>query len=196
MKRKQKQKIKQQSQFTCPSCQQIRNRKDLGIISELLQEARQQNEFVYNSLAAEVSFSALKNQEFDWACDHCIEGQLALLAQPLQQNFCWNPHLAYTNTEKTCENCGRFYLFRKEEKKHWYETLKFWYESEPLHCPECRKTIRVERRDNTRLSELLRHGPDQLSLENLREVVAIYERMEKPERTKYFAALVRKKQQG
>jgi len=121
-----------------------------------------------------------------YACDNCINSKKAILANPKVQQGAWFAHLAYFDENRTCQTCGDDYIFSKEEKKHWYEKLQFWVYAQSVNCKNCSKEIRVERNLNTRLSNLLKNGEDELSTNQITEIISIYQVMKKPERVKYF----------
>lgn len=85
----------------------------------------------------------IKTNHFQWACDHCIDNNIAIEAKIEKQTFCNNPpYLAYVDIDKICQTCDSKFKFTKEEQKYWYEELKFWVQSTPKNCKECRKVIR------------------------------------------------------
>ena len=99
----------------------------------------------------------LRDGTFQWACDDCIHSGIAINGDPGAQLYCdFDPYLAYFDILKGCEKCHEDYVFRKEEQKFWYETLKFWVQSKPKHCPKCREAIREESKLKRELSDLLK----------------------------------------
>lgn len=54
----------------------------------------------------------------------------------------YGPLFWYEDQSKKCIDCGREYVFSKEEQKHWYEELKIPIYAEANRCKECRATIR------------------------------------------------------
>jgi ribosomal protein L28 len=75
-----------------------------------------------------------------WACNACIRSNKAILADPKKQTFCdCYPYYAYFDETRKCSECGRQYVFTKEEQQYWYETLRFWVQSRPKKCKECYK---------------------------------------------------------
>ena len=83
-------------------------------------------------------------------------------------------------------------MFSKEEKKYWFEELKFYPLSKPKQCSSCRKEIRIKKDDNTRLSEILKNGEDKLDKKQLQEIVEIYTRLGKDEKMKKFQNKLKK----
>ncbi len=121
-----------------------------------------------------------------YACDSCLAKKKAILANPKLQHGSFFYHLAYFDESRTCQTCGDDYIFTKEEKRHWYEVLKFWVYAKSVNCKNCSKEIRTERNLNTRLSDLLKNGEDSLSKIEIAEIISIYEVIEKTDKVKYF----------
>lgn len=81
--------------------------------------------------------------KFQWACDNCLQSHKAIIAHSEKQTFCdYPPFLAYFDREKICSTCQQLFLFGAKEQEFWYETLKFWVQSEAKDCPTCRKKAR------------------------------------------------------
>jgi hypothetical protein len=139
------------------------------------------------------SFNSFINSDFNWACDNCLNNKKAILASPNAQNYCWYPNYAYFDTTHTCRTCNIEFTFGKEEKKYWFENLKFWIDAEAVNCPKCRKEIRQFKTENTRLSKILKQREDDISVDALNEVIEIYIKWEKIERVKYYQAVLRKR---
>jgi hypothetical protein len=45
-------------------------------------------------------------------------------------------------TSRRSAQCGRDFVFTAAEQKHWYETLKFHFDSTAIRCVECRRQRR------------------------------------------------------
>lgn len=133
------------------------------------------------------------NFDFNWACDYCLETQLAIKGQPREQNYCWHPHYAYFDTQPTCRTCETVFTFSKEEKQYWFEILKFWTDAEAVNCVNCRKAIRKLKPLNTRLSNILKQKEEDISIVELEEVIDIYTKWEKTQRLKYYQSVLRKR---
>lgn len=64
-----------------------------------------------------------------------------------KQIYCTAHHIPkyfYVDEERTCIQCGKYFIFRASEQKYWYETLKFNFSSIPIRCLECRRERRSE----------------------------------------------------
>jgi len=123
-----------------------------------------------------------------WACDDCINGRKAILANPQKQfytfKYPWDsaiPFLAYFDKGYTCESCGEKGILAKEIQQHWYEELKLVVYTRAKRCKNCRTTKDL----NTELSNLLKDGKpeDKASLMRISEV---YEKMGKIEKMKAY----------
>ena len=54
-----------------------------------------------------------------------------------------------------CKKCNDTFVFSAKEQQHWYETLKFWADSVPIECQDCRGVTRSIVILNKRLSKVL-----------------------------------------
>ncbi|HCI78515.1 MAG TPA: hypothetical protein DHW02_02355 [Ktedonobacter sp.] len=78
-----------------------------------------------------------------WACNYCMREGIAIEGKPHLQMFCdYPPYLAYFDKTYTCSDCLNAFIFNKEEQRYWYEELKFWVQSYPKQCLECRRKRR------------------------------------------------------
>jgi len=65
-----------------------------------------------------------------------------------EQDYCRAHHVPkyyYVDEERTCVACASDFVFRAEEQKFWYETLKFNFSSVAVRCTECRRKDRTEK---------------------------------------------------
>jgi hypothetical protein len=65
-----------------------------------------------------------------------------------QQAFCRMCHVPryfYVDARRTCVECGSDFVFGAAEQKHWFESLKFHFDSVPIRCLGCRRRRRSER---------------------------------------------------
>ncbi len=61
-------------------------------------------------------------------------------------NSVWDvPRYFYVDIQRTCVQCGEAFVFGAREQKHWYETLKFHYDSVATRCVDCRSKRRSDR---------------------------------------------------
>jgi hypothetical protein len=83
-----------------------------------------------------------------WACDNCLENGKAILADPKVQTYIdCAPYYAYFDLYFDCETCKKNFLFSATEQKFWYESLKFWVQSQPKDCADCRQEKRKKKRE-------------------------------------------------
>jgi hypothetical protein len=61
-----------------------------------------------------------------------------------------------------CKNCRNYFTFSAKEQQHWYEELKFWADSVPIECDDCRGKTRAVVILNKRLSKVLAKEPKSL----------------------------------
>lgn len=91
------------------------------------------------------------------------------------------PKYFYVDEKRTCIQCGDAFVFRAEEQKFWYETLKFNFASLAVRCPACRRKKRTEASLRQQLAatlNALEESPDDphLLLELARTTVTYRER--------------------
>lgn len=134
----------------------------------------------------------LMRGRYQWACDDCLNHGRALEGNPEAQLYCdFDPYLAFFDLTNVCLKCNREYIFRKEEQKYWYETLKFWVQSKPNHCPMCRQDRREEKILNMELSTLLKEK-EKLTVVDMERLSEIYAEINKPDKSNYYKNLVKK----
>jgi len=154
---------------------------------ERLERSQYEN---YNELGID-SYSSFIDSDFSWACDTCLETKNAISAQSSLQKYSWNPHYAYYDSTFQCQTCQESFKFKKEEKKLWYEKLKFHIDSEPANCLSCRKDLRTLKNENTLLSNILLNNVDELTQEDIIQVIDIYKKWGKVEKVKYYQSLLK-----
>lgn len=183
---------KKQSYPKCVCCGNERHRTEvkqaLSVIGRL-----DKNEHHYFHQVKPYDYVTLKGLESDWACDECLNLGKAIPSQPEAQNYCWEPRLAYFDTQHECQSCHKPFIFGKEEKRFWFETLKFWIDSTPNHCAGCRKEMRALKKENNTLTAVLAKPEADMSMSELEEVVAIYTHWDKKEKAGYYKSLIRKR---
>jgi hypothetical protein len=95
--------------------------------------------------------------------------------------MCHVPRYFYVDMDRVCVQCGVRFVFRAAEQKHWYETLKFYFDSVPTRCLACRRKRRTDRALHRQLSDTkasARQKPDdpQAQLALAEAVVRYFER--------------------
>lgn len=176
----------------CPACRQPKHKTEIQTAIALLEKAEKQGYKHYSKLKVD-AYSSFINSDFDWACDSCFAQKVIIEAKPSAQNYCWQPHLVYFDKTFVCQTCSIDFVFDTAEQQFWYEELKFWHESIPNHCPNCRKEIRQLSIENKTISDILKKPIPDISLAELERVVAIYTKWQKLERAKYYQSIIRKK---
>ncbi|MEI6949841.1 zinc-ribbon domain containing protein [Paraflavisolibacter sp. H34] len=139
-----------------------------------------------------IEFGDLAIGEYQWACDGCLQSGRAIIADPDKQRYCdFDPCLAYFDIRQVCPDCGEDFLFSKEEQKFWYEELRFWVQSKPKYCPDCRKMKRQQKNLNKELSDILSHK-ENLSIKDLERLSALYSAISRPDKAKHYQNLALK----
>jgi len=179
------------NQFRCPSCDQLKYHTSLDTSLKLYTSYHRKQYPNLKSSANDLIFS-FQNEDMVWACDDCFEDKKAIPSIPEKMYNSGSPHLVYFDSKLKCKRCEKDFLFSKKEKQFWYEGLGFHLDSVPVNCLDCRKIVRKEKNDNTRLSDLLKNKQD-LTKDELLEVADIYARMGKEERKKMYQTFARKK---
>jgi gamma-glutamyl-gamma-aminobutyrate hydrolase PuuD len=72
-----------------------------------------------------------------------------------------------------CKKCRKTFEFTAEEQRHWYEKLRFWADSVPVECFECRGASRTIVNFHKRLSKVL--ATKEMTIGDYNEIVAIAE---------------------
>jgi hypothetical protein len=55
------------------------------------------------------------------------------------------PLIFYIDRTRTCCRCGKEFVFRADEQRYWYETLRFTLDSVAIRCASCRRESRRDR---------------------------------------------------
>ncbi|UTW60762.1 zinc-ribbon domain containing protein [bacterium SCSIO 12741] len=187
-------KRKKKPSAICPSCGTASEKMDMKTALKMQEEVDRKQYKHYRALGID-SYPFFISNEFEWACDHCISRKNTEIANPFNQLGAFTQHLIYYDSPRVCETCNSDFVFTAQEKKRWYEQYQIWNFIQPKNCPSCRKDVRAYKNNNTRLSNLLQSGAEDLTSEEIREVIAIYEQWEKPDRVKYYESLLRKAEQ-
>lgn len=58
--------------------------------------------------------------------------------------MCHVPRYFYVDLPRVCVQCNEPFVFRAKEQKHWYENLKFHFDSTATRCLSCRRHRRSE----------------------------------------------------
>jgi len=163
----------------CPCCNTARHRTEIKEAITEMERVGGADNFI--------------NSQFDWACDLCLNSKKAIKANPSLQNYCWNPHYAYFDSNLICQSCKTPFTFNIKEKQFWFESLKFWIDSSPVNCLDCRKEIRQLKKENKTLSIILSKKEKEISKRELETVIDIYSRWHKEERAKYYKFILTKR---
>ncbi len=158
-------------------------------------EKIQRKEFKhYNELGlGKLTYGSFVDSNFEWACDNCLNTKKVILASPGLQQTPSNRHLAYCDKKLHCFSCGVDFIFKKEEKKAWYESYKLPINAIPNNCLDCRRKVQKHNSENKNVSEILRKPENDISVDELNELVAIYVSWEKVAKAKYYQSILNKR---
>ena len=176
---------------TCPCCSTPRHGTEIKNCLSVLEKHERRLYRHYKELGID-SYQTLIHNDFEWACDECIQNNKAILANPALQESAWGVNLAYSDDQLTCRKCGTDFTFTKEEKRQWYETYKFNLDSIPVNCFRCRKEIRQLKAENKIISDILQKHATDVTREEWLSVIDVYRKWDKPEKVKFYEAVLRK----
>lgn len=139
-------KIQGKKYLKCPCCLSQISPSHLNILFKQVESLESKHAIWWARDADKI----LQNiDRFQWGCDTCLHSRKAIIATPEKQTFCDTPpYLVYFDKELTCSTCNKFFNFSAKEQFFWYETLKFWVQSEAKDCPACRKKARDLKKSN------------------------------------------------
>lgn len=137
----------------CPVCGELRTLEPLKEAAHLLRVNGLR--FLWHN-ADNLAWKAQRGL-LHWACTLCLEASQVVKANPLGQTFCdFPPYLAYYDETLRCEACDQDFVFFATEQRFWYEELKFFVQSRPKHCVECRRQRREHNKLNQELEKAIR----------------------------------------
>lgn len=182
----------------CPCCQQQKASGDIKRTTSLFPFDGIMANPDTNLTESFIEVVARHKSYYQWACDKCIVNKKALIANPKRQKFTFShpmdtapPFLAYYDKPFVCKICNEESLFLKEEQQHWYEVLSFVVFAKCTTCKSCRNELRPGRMLNKELSDLLADGIPS-DKDKLMRIIAIYKKMEKEERVKFYSKILNK----
>lgn len=178
----------------CPCCSIERHRTEIQISISILEKFEKKDFKQYKELQLEQhTYASFIDANFAWACDNCLETKKAVLATPGLQETPWMPHIAYFDTQLDCYLCKREFLFKKEEKKVWYESYKLPINAQPNNCLDCRRSTRKQNSENKNISQILKKSEIEITNLELEVVVRIYTSWDKMEKAKYYQSILNKR---
>lgn len=173
----------------CKCCGLLKDKLDVSICLSILK-----NTFLIKEFKPDCDlYDFLVDSDLFLTCDKCLEDKKSLIANPSKQNHTYYFFLAYYDSNLNCQKCTKEFTFTKEEKKIWYEGLKFRKESLPVHCLSCRKEIRKEKLQNKRLSEILKKDSKDMTIEELYELVQIYDEWKINDKFNFYNKILKAK---
>ncbi len=178
----------------CPCCSTERHRTEVQTCIAILEKVERQTYKHYKEMELDqYTFQSLMNANIEWACDHCLKQKKAILSIPDAQETPWTPHLAYFDTPLRCSSCKNEFLFKKEEKKVWYESFKFPIKVQPDNCLDCRRKKRKHNAENKTLSDILKKSEMEITDDELAEIIRIYTSWDNPKKAKYYQSVLNKR---
>jgi hypothetical protein len=80
---------------------------------------------------------------------HDLDYSTAIRANTAVQDCSVCPRHWYIDARFRCTECEADFLWSAEEQRVWFETYRFWVDSRPRHCRDCR----AKRRDAVHLRQ-------------------------------------------
>jgi hypothetical protein len=74
-----------------------------------------------------------------------IDYATAVRADVTKQDYTVCPRHWYIDATFKCRDCDEDFLFSAQEQRFWYEQRRFYVDSQPVRCPECRKKERARK---------------------------------------------------
>lgn len=74
-----------------------------------------------------------------------IDYATAVRADISKQDYTVCPRHWYVNAVFKCVDCATEFLFSVQEQQFWYEDRRFYVDSYPKRCPDCRKKERLRK---------------------------------------------------
>lgn len=74
-----------------------------------------------------------------------IDYTTAVRADISKQDYTVCPRHWYVDAIFKCVDCGTEFLFSAKEQHFWYEERRFYVDSYPKRCPDCRKKERARK---------------------------------------------------
>jgi hypothetical protein len=141
----------------CPACKQEREIECFSAFNAKCNEIITKRLILDETDSKELLASYIEESIAKIACDSCIRNERAIIADITKQQFCdFLPYVYYVDTEHKCLDCEKKFTFTKMEKIFWYEEKRFWVQSVPIRCQDCRKAKRDERLTNKIIQELIK----------------------------------------
>ena len=181
----------------CPCCSAERHRTEIQTCISFLEKIERQEFRHYKKLQLnQYTYDSFIDSRFEWACDSCLESKKAILASPGLQETPWTPHLAYFDTQLNCYSCKNEFLFKKEEKRAWYESYKLPVNAQPDNCLDCRRKIQNQNSENKTISKILKKSEIEITDTELEKVVGIYISWNKIEKETYYQSILKRKRKN
>jgi hypothetical protein len=182
----------------CPCCEEKKGKSVTTAITRVI-ESLFKNQKVWFELFLginrDVAFNNFTSSN-KWACDSCIDLGFAIEATIEEQLFCdYIPFASYYDKKQICHTCKCTFVFSKEEQVYWFETLKFWVQSEVINCKDCRKKKRERKARisdaQTKISLLL--PILNVTDENqLKDLIQLYRETESTKQIRKYSAVLKK----
>ncbi len=107
-----------------------------------------------------------------------LDYKTAQQADISKQHYTVCPRHWYVDAAFVCSGCGCEFVFTAGEPRFWYEDRRFWIDSLPKRCAECRKAGRTRLELRQRCDSLIGEALGQCPLETKKQAVQIINELE------------------
>ena len=95
-----------------------------------------------------------------------------------KQHYTVCPRHWYIDATFVCCGCGQEFVFTASEQRFWYEDMRFFIDSLPKRCIQCRKSERTRLELRKRYDALIAEALGQSTIETKKQVVEIVNELE------------------
>ena len=107
-----------------------------------------------------------------------VDYDTAQRADISKQHYTVLPRHWYVDATFICSDCGQEFVFTASEQRFWYEDMRFFIDSLPKCCIQCRKSERTRLELRKRYDVLIAEALGQSTIEMKKQVVEIVNELE------------------
>lgn len=104
-----------------------------------------------------------------------LDLETAVRADVAKQNYSTYPRDWYIDATLQCHRCKTEFIFSAAEQEFWYETLHFYVDVLPFHCPACREAVRAvkdkEKKYAREIADTLRKDASSEAKQSMVEII-------------------------
>lgn len=107
-----------------------------------------------------------------------IDYTTAIRADISAQDYSVCPRHWYIDARFRCTECGADFLWSAKEQRTWFESYRFWVDSQPQLCRECRAKRKELIQLRQEYDSLVTDARSQGTSEQKRQIIAIVDALE------------------